>query len=286
MKVVFFGTPDYVVPIAEALFKEFRTTKEKGVVAVVTQAPKPAGREKKIEYSAVDTWAYKHKIPIFHNFEKLPEAELGVVAAYGKIIPKSVIEHFLKGILNVHPSLLPQYRGASPIQAAIAAGEAETGVTVIKMDELMDHGPIISSFKEEIGSEDTNETLRTRLFERSAEFLISLIPSYISCKIKPKDQNHKEATFTKLITKDNGFIKEPFADPVKTEGLFRAFDPWPGIWTYVNINKEQKRLKILKLHLEKLMPNHYSLVPDIVQLEGKKPVTWEEFKKGYPNFKL
>jgi methionyl-tRNA formyltransferase len=138
------------------LYKEYRTIKDKGVIAVVTQPPKPAGRDKKIEYSAVDTWAYKKDIRILRDLDmrssdtgkNLPEADLGVVAAYGKIIPKEIISHFKFGILNIHPSLLPKYRGASPTQAAIAAGETTTGVTVIKMDENMDHGPVVSSLKE------------------------------------------------------------------------------------------------------------------------------------------
>lgn len=285
MKIIFFGTPDYVLPVVDALYKEYRTSKHKGVVAVVTQPPKPAGRDKKIKYSAVDAWAYKKNIPIFYNYDGLPEADLGVVAAYGKIIPKPVIDDFKFGILNVHPSLLPKYRGASPVQAAIAAGDSVTGVTVIKMDEKMDHGPIISSFKEDILDDDTNETLRTRLFERSAQFLIDLIPNYLNGKIKPKEQDHDKATFTKLITKEDGFVKEPFKDPATTERLFRAYHPWPGVWTKIKISSEKGakmlRLKMLKLHLmgEKL-------ILEQVQLEGKNPVTWEEFKKGYPTVKF
>lgn len=291
MKIIFFGTPEFVVPVVEALNKAYRTNREKGVIAVVTQPPKPVGRKKKLEYSPIDKWAYERKIQIFHNYEGLPEAELGVVAAYGRIIPKFVIEHFPLGIINVHPSILPKYRGASPIQAAIAAGEATTGVSIIKMDELMDHGPVISSFKEEIMPDDTNESLRTRLFERSAEFLIDLIPNYLNGKVKPKKQNHDEATFTKMVRKDDGFIPADdlsaaifnfqFSISNEIERKFRAFSPWPGIYTKVDINNKILRLKILALHLE-----DKKLVLDRVQLEGKNPVSWEEFEKGYPNFKL
>lgn len=287
MKIIFFGTPDYVIPVAEALYKEYRTVKEKGVVAVVTQPPKPVGREKRIEYSPIDAWAHKRKIQILYDYENLPEAELGVVAAFGKIIPKEVIKHFKYGILNVHPSLLPKYRGASPTQAAIMNGDEITGVTVIKMDEKMDHGPVISEFTEEIKSTDTNETLRARLFERSAEFLVDLIPNYLSGKIRPKEQKHKEATFTKLITKEDGFVSLNALkdDPEGTGRKFRAMQPWPGIWTEIKLLRDEEikrlRLKILKLHLE-----DKKLVIDEVQLEGKKPVSWEEFKKGYPDFKL
>lgn len=277
MKIIFFGTPDYVLPVLDALYKEYRTVKEKGIVAVVTQPPKPSGREKKLEYSAVDTWAYKKGVEIHHDYENLPEAELGVVASFGKIIPESVIKHFKYGILNIHPSLLPKYRGASPIQTAIAEGETITGLTIIRMDEKMDHGPIVSSFKEEILPTDTNETLRTKLFERSADFLIGLISSYIGGKIKPKTQNHIEATFTKLIKKEDGFVENIFEDPAKTERLLRAYRPWPGVWTKVNVNGTEKRLKILSAYLD-----GGRLVLEKVQLEGKKPVSGEEFEKAYP----
>jgi methionyl-tRNA formyltransferase len=281
MRIVFFGTPEYTVPIAEGLYKEFHTFRDKGVVAVVTQPPKPSGRKKQLAYSAIDRWAHKREIEIIYNYEDLPEADLGVVAAYGRIIPQSVIEHFSNGILNVHPSLLPKYRGASPIQAALAAGETETGVTIIKMDEKMDHGPIVSSFVEEIKQTDTNEVLRKRLFDRSVDFLIELIPSYIDGKIKLKEQDHNKATFTKLVKREDGYIEKPFENPVKTYNLYRAYSPWPGIYTNVNIKGEENRLKINKLHLHKK-----ELVLDEVQLEGKNPVSFEEFKRGYPNLSL
>jgi methionyl-tRNA formyltransferase len=281
MKIIFFGTPDFVVPVAEELYKKFRTNREKGVIAVVTQPPKPFGRKKLLQYSPIDKWAFDRKIEIHHNYDGFSQADLGVVAAYGRIIPKSVISQFPLGILNIHPSLLPKYRGASPIQSAIAAGETTTGVSVIKMDELMDHGPIVSSFKDEIMPDDTNETLRKRLFERAAEFLIDLIPHYLDAKISLKEQNHDEATFTKIVKKEDGYIKDPFDDPKKTEALSRAFKPWPGIYSKVKVRDKTRRLKILAIHLE-----DEKLVIDQVQLEGKNPVSWEEFKKGYPNFEF
>src|SRR3989344_5724812 len=166
MRIVFFGTPDYVLPILVSLHKVFRIKGEKSpVVAVVTQSPKPIGREKFIHYSDVDTWAYKRKIPAFFDSRELVknniEADIGILAAYGSIIPKDVIEHFPKSILNIHPSLLPAWRGASPVQATIVAGDKVTGVTIIKLDEELDHGPIISQFKEELLDEETTDTLRS-----------------------------------------------------------------------------------------------------------------------------
>ncbi|PIU71772.1 methionyl-tRNA formyltransferase, partial [Candidatus Woesebacteria bacterium CG06_land_8_20_14_3_00_39_27] len=200
MKIIFFGTPEYVVPILAKLAKRHE------IVAVVTQPPKPVGREQFKKYSPVDDWVYKRDIKILRDLDtkQFPDADLGVCAAYGKIIPQKVIGLFKFGILNIHPSLLPKYRGASPISEAIKNGDTESGVTIIKMDEKMDHGPIITFFKEEILPDDTTESLRERLFERSADVLIQLIPAYISGKVKPKEQNHNEATFTKVLTREDG----------------------------------------------------------------------------------
>ena len=177
MRIVFFGTPDYVLPILETLNKYHE------IVAVITQSPKPVGREKTLTYSPVDAWAHKKKIQKQFDFNDLPEADLGVCAAFGMIIPKEVLNHFKFGILNIHPSILPKYRGASPIQSAITNLDKTTGVSIIKMDEKMDHGPILTNFTESISTTDTFDSLRTRLFERSTEVLVNLIPNYIKNKI-------------------------------------------------------------------------------------------------------
>ncbi|KKU04023.1 MAG: Methionyl-tRNA formyltransferase [Candidatus Woesebacteria bacterium GW2011_GWE1_45_18] len=190
-----------------------------------------------------------------------------------------MIDTFPHGILVVHPSLLPKYRGASPIQGAIANGDKQVGVTIIKMDEKMDHGPIVSQFKEETKPDDTTDTLRARLFERSKDVIVEMIEPYLQGKIKPKEQNHDEATYTKIITKQDGFIEaESFtSEAAKAERFIRAMQPWPQAWTLIG----KKRLKILKAHLES-----GKLILDEVQLEGKSPVSWEEFKRGYPDANL
>jgi len=284
MKIVFFGTPDYVLPILTSLHKKFVSGPGVSpIAAVVTQSPKPTGRKQILTYSPVDKWAHEHKIDIFYQSSELiknsVKADIGVLAAYGEIIPKTVIDTFPHGILVVHPSLLPKYRGASPIQGAIANGDKQVGVTIIKMDEKMDHGPIVSQFKEETKPDDTTDTLRARLFERSKDVIVEMIEPYLQGKIKPKEQNHDEATYTKIITKQDGFIEaESFtSEAAKAERFIRAMQPWPQAWTLIG----KKRLKILKAHLES-----GKLILDEVQLEGKSPVSWEEFKRGYPNANL
>lgn len=317
MKIIFFGTPDYVLPIVKLLDRNFRDkSNESPIVGVVTQGPKPSGRGKEVTYSAVDTWAYKRKIPVYHSGIELlsseAQADLGILASYGEILPNEVLTLFPNGILNVHPSLLPKFRGPSPIQAQIATN-SPIGVSIIKLDTQMDHGPIVTQFKDELLTEDTSESLKIRLFERSAEVLVNLIEPYLKGKINLKAQNHDEATYTKLLNKDHGFIpieilsnvlngshlkvesnfpfildsdKKPLTinhEPSTVNSFVKALSPWPGVWTIVKLKTQELRLKILEAHIDSI-PNtqHPILILDSVQLEGKSPVSWKQFKEGYP----
>lgn len=282
MKIVFFGTPEYVLPILKRIHKEFVAGPGKSpIVAVVTASPKPADREKYLKFSAVDKWAHEHKIFIHYSSEELLEAnldaEMGILASYGEIVKKEVIDLFPKGILVVHPSLLPKYRGASPVPAAIKNGDTQTGCTIFKMDEKVDHGPIVTLFKEEILPTDTSDVLRDRLFARSADVLVETLPAYVRGKIKLKPQNEDDATYTTLLKKEDGFIKPgrlTGEEAGKAERFIRAMQPWPGAWTYLS---NEKRLKLLKSHLE-----NGKLILDEVQLEGKGPVSWKQFEEAYP----
>lgn len=285
MKIVFFGTPGYVLPILKAVHKKFVTGSGKSpIAAVVTQSPKPVGRRKILTYSPIDKWAHERKIPIYYSASELLEnptdATLGILASYGEIIKKEVIDLFPQGILVIHPSLLPKYRGASPVPASIMSGESITGCSIIRMDEKMDHGPVVTQFKEEILTEDNSEILRNRIFEKSADVLTEMLPAYTQGKIKPKPQDHENATYTKLLKREDGFIELGKSQSTTTDNNFiRAMSPWPGAWTLVKLNEKdevKKRLKLLKSHVEE-----GQLVLDEVQLEGKDPVTWKQFKEGY-----
>lgn len=307
MKIVFFGTPEYVLPVLNSLHKEFVSGPGKSpIVAVVTQSPKPTGRKQILTYSPIDKWAHEHKITTYYNPEDLLKEkikfDLGVIADYGKIISKEVIGLFANGILNIHFSQLPKYRGASPVQAAILSGDKEIGITIFKIDELLDHGSILSQFTEEILPSDTWGSLKIRLFERAKEVLIELIDPYLRGKIKLREQNHGEATYTTLVKKEHGFIPPKYLEaalaekslketwsilfikdyslrptPYTLNCFIRAMDPWPCAWSLVNVNKKQLRIKIIKAHLEE-----EKLILDEVQLEGKNPVSWKEFRMGYP----
>lgn len=284
MKVIFFGTPYYVLPVLTAIHKKFVTGPGVSpIVAVVTQSPKPTGRRQILAYSPIDKWAHEHKIPIFYSSQDLLkeniEADFGILASYGEIIPRDVINFFPKGILVIHPSLLPVYRGASPVTEAIKNGDGKTGVTIFKMDSKIDHGPIVSQFKEDILPTDTTETLRNRLFERSAQVLIELIDPLLKSKITPRVQDDSLATFTNTLKKADGFIDMAKTDPEAAERVIRAMSPWPGAWTFVRLSKadtQTKRIKLLKAHI-----GDEELILDEVQLEGKEPVTWKQFQEGY-----
>jgi len=139
--------------------------------------------------------------------DNLNEADLLVVAAYGQILPSEMINKPKYGTLNIHPSLLPKYRGASPIQAAILNGDTETGVTIMKIDEKMDHGPILLQEKYPIKPTDTFDSLSKKLFQIGADMLIRVIPDYISGKLKSKEQNHEQASFCKMIKKEDGYFE-------------------------------------------------------------------------------
>jgi len=235
-------------------------------------------------------------------------ADVGVLASYGKILPKEILNIPKQGILNIHPSLLPKYRGPSPVQTAISNGEKKTGVSIIKIDKKVDHGPIVAQFEEDIRPDDTAGTLYFRLFQEGTKVLLTILPAYLEGRIKLRQQDHSQATFTKLLKKDDGFISpevlgiiapkrgstskyklgpsnlEP--TPENLERFIRAMNPWPGAWTEIRMTgdkkqKTVKRLKVLKAHLE-----NNKLVLDQVQLEGKKPVSWEQFKQGYPEAKF
>jgi methionyl-tRNA formyltransferase len=310
MRIVFFGTPEYVLPILNEVNKAFKGKRgESPIECVVTQPPKPVGRSKLIKFSAVDDWAHKRNIPKYFNPNDLLEndvhADLGILASYGMVVPNEVIKMFPHGILVIHPSLLPEFRGSSPVPAAIITDTNPTGVTIFKMDTKLDHGPIVNKFKEEILPDDTYESLRNRLFERSAEILVETIPPYVQGKTNPRVQDETLATYAKIIDKEDSFIspkiikaviagKTPKVSwnikfiskykvkptPETIERLYRAMQPWPGIWTTVQITKGVlKRLKIIKLHLDK-----GSIVFDEVQLEGKNPVTWKQFLGAYKEF--
>lgn len=278
IKVVFFGTPDFAVPSLEALAKaDFFDIK-----AVITQPDKPVGRHHSTTVpSAVKQAAQSLNLPVFEGLSGLKgiEADLGIVVAYGEILPQRLLEQFSFGVVNIHPSLLPKYRGSSPIQAAILNQDKETGVTLIKLDDKMDHGPIVAqTIVHDLSVRDmTAGELHDQLAQIGAQMLITYLPDYVAGKIKLIPQDDNLATFTKKITKEDGQIDWQ-KSPQEIEAHVRAMNPWPGAWTKWN----GKRLIIWRASLPVRTGRDLSLL----QIEGKKKMSFAEFSKGHQDFKI
>jgi len=215
---------------------------------------------------------------VIYDFKKIEKLrpDLVIVASYGKIIPKKILAIPKYGSINIHPSLLPKYRGPSPIQMTILKGDKTTGVTIMLMDEKIDHGKIIDQKKYQIPKGINYKELKDILADHGIKLLIKIIPKWINGKIKAKEQNHSQATYTKIIKREDGEIN--WNKSVKEiERKIRAFDPWPGTFVFW----KGKRIKILKAAILK----NNKLVIKKLQPEGKKPMSMDDFLRGHPDFK-
>src|SRR3989344_856240 len=309
LKIIFMGTPEFARVILEKLIASeiYKPS------LVITQPDKPIGRKQTLTPPPVKLMAERHNIAI-EQAEKIKNAEtiakikkenpdLIVVAAYGKIIPKEIIDIPRFGVLNVHASLLPLYRGASPIPAAILNGDKETGATIMLIDEELDHGPILSQARVSITPEDTTESLGQKMADAGVDLLLDTIQKWIDGAIKPQPQDHSRATHTKILIKQDGEIKAEYTAE-HIERMARAYYPWPGIHLnyelrITNYESEKKRLKIIKtkiMRCEKQLPplsfsltskkelclhaTNGCLILETVQPEGKKPMSGYDFYLG------
>ena len=304
-KVLFMGTPDFAVPILQALIE----SPEYDVVAVATRVDKPAGRGRKLRPSPVKEVAQADGIPVFQprSLRKDPDAVLAlaetgpdviVVAAYGLILPKSVLEIPPYGCINVHASLLPRWRGAAPVAAAILAGDEVTGITIMLMDEGMDTGPLLAQVEEPILPTDTAGSLSTRLAGLGARLLLDTLPRWIAGGVEPEPQDDAAATYAPRIKKEQGrIVWEKPAELLERE--VRAYQPWPGSFT----TWQGRRLKVLEAAVDHdgapqaqpgtvleadrgvgVATGDGVLLLRRVQLAGKKPVDIESFLRGQRGF--
>ena len=271
-KFVFFGTPRFAEIVLETLIE-----KELTPSLVICNPDRPFGRKKIITPPPTKVLAEKYNIPIsqpetLKGYE-FPggEYDFAVVAAYGKIIPKEILEIPKFGTIGVHPSLLPKYRGATPIQSVILNGEKETGLSLYLMDEKMDHGKILKQSSLNIENGETYLSLEKKLGILGGKLVAETIPLYLSEKITPEEQNHDEATFTKKMTTEDAFVPYEYLECAlkgscekseEIERKVRALTPEPGVWTINN----GKRMKILET---KIMEKKIMLTK--IQMEGKKP---------------
>ena len=310
IKTILMGTPEF----AENIFRKFYDALKDRfeIIAVVTAPDKPVGRKQILTPSPVKKWAMENNLPILQPdkirkpewVEKIHELnpELIILTAFGQIIPQEILDVPKYKALNIHPSLLPKYRGASPIQSVILNGEIETGVCLMIMDAEMDHGPIIAKSKiKNQKSKITYTELAKKLSDLGANLLIKTLPDWIEGKIKAREQNHNQATFCKIIKKEDGKIQwNKSAEEI--ERMIRALSPWPGTYTEFQNSKSkvQNNLKILNAETLNettdkkigeifltdtkqlaVQTGNGVLVLKTIQLEGKKPVSTKEFLNGH-----
>jgi len=237
VKIVFFGTPDFAAASLRALIDSPHR-----VELVVAQPDRPAGRGMKMHVPPVIelardnglTFRQPEKVrePGFLDFVESLRPDIGVVVAYGKILPARLLAIPAHGFVNVHGSLLPEYRGAAPIQRAIEAGETVTGVSIMKVDEELDHGPVFAMEQTSIGADDHSPRLAERLARSGASLLRRVIDEISSGAAVAREQDHDRATHAPKITREEARVK--WSDPAPTiYNRWRAFDPWPGIFTSI-----------------------------------------------------
>lgn len=269
MKVVFFGSSRYVVPIVEMLHTFF------GLSLVVTteqgsMEPIPFYcKAKKIDFISV-----RKKADLITSYEiQGTNADLAIVADFGLIIPEETMKFFNMGIINIHPSLLPKYRGPTPVQNTILNGDIKTGVTIIKLDKHMDHGPIVAQIEEEVRPDDTAKSLYDRLFKLSVPLLQKVIKDFEVQKVKLTPQDHAEATFTEILKRDSGFVDfKTITSKEFFDRFIRAYYPWPGVWTKAKLNQKNEDERVIKF-----LPNKK------IQVEGGREMNYKDFINGYPD---
>ncbi|TAK04665.1 methionyl-tRNA formyltransferase [Patescibacteria group bacterium] len=305
LRVVFWGTSAFAVPALRAL----AALPDATVVAVVAQPDKPQGRHAEPVSSPVAAAARELGLPLlqpekvktkeFENTLRELSPDMSVVTAYGRIIPEAVLAIPRLSTLNVHPSLLPRWRGPSPIQSAIAAGDPETGVSIMLLDAEMDHGPLLAQMRVPLSGTERYPELETRLAHTGAKLLAETLPRYANGRMTPKPQDHEKATFCTLLTRDSGRI-DWSKNAAEIERLERAYDPWPGVWTEWTDGTTTLRAKLFDAHVENsasepgaLSERENRLVVGagsgsvsfgMLQVEGKKRMTLPELLRGSPDF--
>lgn len=303
IRVIFMGTPVFAAEILSGLVEKKYT-----ITCVVTKPDSTSGRDKEVKESAVKQKAKEFGLSI-EQPEKLDQEtivkikklkpDLIIVAAYGKILPKAILEIPGFGCINVHASLLPKWRGASPIQNVLLNGETETGVTIMLMNEGMDTGDILAQKKISIGSDETKEDLFFRLTDEGKKLLLETVPLWVERKITPTPQDNAQATLCQLIEREDGHII--WTDSAESiYNRYRALFNWPGIFSFWKKDNELLRLKLHRISYQKQSPQTSHQIGEVfelgekvgvqtgsgvvflgeVQLEGKNRMPIKEFLLG------
>ncbi len=312
-RAVFMGTPELAATVLRRLLQPDSPVR---VVAVVTQPDKPVGRRQVLTPPPVKALAQEHGLAVLQPVSlRRPAAQeairrlapdLGIVAAYGKLLPPEVLAIPPYGYLNVHPSCLPRWRGPWPVGAAILAGDDETGVSIMKLDEGMDTGPVLARRREPIRPDDTTGTLEQRLAAIGAELLVEVIPPYLRGDLQPEPQDDRAATYSGLVRKEAGAL-DWNRPAVQLERQVRAMQPWPVAFTFW----EGRRLNVLRARVlpassgpagpgpratgepgrvlavdraAAVVTGDGLLVLEEVQLEGRGPMPIQAFLNGHRTF--
>jgi methionyl-tRNA formyltransferase len=305
LRVVFFGTPEFAVPTLDALLRSRHT-----VVGVVTQPDRPRGRGQKTSAAPVKARALMAGLPVLQP-ERLKEpaflesltslaADLGIVAAYGKILTDAVLATPPLGLINVHASLLPRYRGAAPVHRAVIAGERETGVTIMRVVKALDAGPMLSAVHRPIGPDDTSDEVERDLSRLGAELLVATTDDLASGRSHEMPQDEAAATYAKRLTKDDGVVDWSWPAE-RLHNLVRGLHPWPQAFTFHQGDRLiLRRSTVSPAGLEGSTPHERPgtiveaageqlivatgagfLRLTEIQAEGKRPMSAREFLAGH-----
>lgn len=298
MKIIFAGTTDFAIPTLEKLLEQHELS------LIITPTDKPVGRKKVLTAPAIKIWAEKNNLPVqqtekISNLKSLIsnlEPDLLLVAAFGQIIPSDVLNIPKFGSINIHASMLPKYRGASPIQTAIVNGDKETGISLIKMDEKPDHGPILGKKLTTITIDDNYQTLYNKLALLTADITPEVLRKYFTGQIAIQEQDHSKATLTKQFIRADGKINwgQPAQQILQQ---LKALNPEPGTWTKLN----EKSINILQATLSPtskielpgkiyregrnlmVKTQDFSLRIDRLKPEGKNEMAGSDFLNGLKN---
>lgn len=315
LRIIYMGTPPFAVPALEALVRGTPpgAVLPEGyeIVTVITRPDKPAGRKQEIAYSPVKQAAQAHNLPVWQpgSFKKAEnqralaayQADLFIVAAFGQILPQAVLDMPRYGTLNIHASLLPKYRGSSPISEAILQGERETGVTIMLLDAGIDTGPMLLRRQIPLSENETTASLTPKLADLGTSTLLEALPLWVQGQLVPQPQDHEQASHTRMLKKEDGRIDWSRPAEVLARQV-RAYIPWPNAYT----TWRGKLLKILSAYPQSSLPGAIqpgkvlletqsgaaqkvlriaagqgSLLVERVQLEGKKAMSVDEFVRGY-----
>jgi methionyl-tRNA formyltransferase len=250
MRIVYFGTPQFSADILSALVADPEIT----VVGVVCQPDEPIGRKRVLTAPPTKQFAIAHDIPVLQPTKLRDEAflaaidafnaDVAVIVAYGRILPKALLDRIPKGFVNVHPSLLPKYRGPSPMQAAIAAGDLETGVSIMTIDEGMDTGPLLAQTTIALAPNETTASLTEKVVTVAAPLLITSLKGFVAGSLTPAAQHSEGVSICKMLSREDGKIDWTESAAVIDQKV-RAYTPWPGTWTTWALHGNETVVKIL-----------------------------------------